>query len=335
MKPGDLRRVLRRLALRGVVPGGDRDHRARHRLAEEALGRAAQLAQDQRRDFLGRDRAAGGELDPRVAVRRLGQLVRQHARELADLGMIEAAAEQALGAEDREVGAVVEALARGLADDRALRARTTRATAASSSPRRSSGCAARHRDRSPRRPSSSCRGRCRRARLTRNSLCTIGRVSALPCLLRCSSSRARLDALLVVRERGLELRRREHDLAVLQRGERGRDVVQRAQRLAARIDARARRRAPRARRSDRRRRASRARAARTPRRPAPASCGAAARRGVGVGGRSNGAAASRGAGAPSPLWMSSNPTSQPGGVGERRARERARPSATSAARSRS
>ena len=29
----DLRGVLRRLALRGVVPGGDRDHRARHRLA--------------------------------------------------------------------------------------------------------------------------------------------------------------------------------------------------------------------------------------------------------------------------------------------------------------
>src|SRR5437868_12399551 len=38
-----------------------------------------------------------------------------------------------------------------------------------------------------------------------------------------------------MRERGLELRRREHDLAILQRGERGRDVIQRAQRLAARI----------------------------------------------------------------------------------------------------
>ena len=48
------------------------------------------------------------------------ELVRQHAREPADLGMIEAAAEQALGAEDRQVGAVVEALACRLADDRAL-----------------------------------------------------------------------------------------------------------------------------------------------------------------------------------------------------------------------
>ena len=63
-------------------------------------------------DLLGRDRAAGGELDPGVAVRRLGQLVRQHAREPADLGVIEAAAEQALGAEDREVGAVIEPVAR-------------------------------------------------------------------------------------------------------------------------------------------------------------------------------------------------------------------------------
>ena len=117
---GDLRGVLRGLALGGVVPGGDRDHRARDRLAEERLGGASQLAQDQRGDFLGRDRAAGGELDPGVAVGRLGQLVRQDARELADVGVIEAAAEQALGAEDREVGAVVEPVARGLADDRTV-----------------------------------------------------------------------------------------------------------------------------------------------------------------------------------------------------------------------
>jgi hypothetical protein len=121
-EPGDLRRVLRGLALRGVVPRRDRDDRARDRLAEVRLRQPAQLAQDQRAHLLRRDQATARQRDPGVAVRRLGELVRQHAREPPDLGVIVAAAEQPLRAEDRGFRTAVEALARALAHDRPGRA---------------------------------------------------------------------------------------------------------------------------------------------------------------------------------------------------------------------
>src|SRR5690606_18459592 len=105
----DAARVLRRLALSVVEVRRHRDHGLGDLLAEIVLGRLLHLREHARGD-LGRRHPLAVDLDPRVAVVRLHDLVGDQMRILLDHGVVEAPADEAL---DREEG--VARIGHGLA----------------------------------------------------------------------------------------------------------------------------------------------------------------------------------------------------------------------------
>ena len=100
LQPGDLARVLGRVALAVVEVGGDRDHRLADALAQIGFRVGLELLQDHGRD-LGRAVGLVAQLHPGVTVVRLDQLEGEQGRGGLHDGVLEAAPHQALDAVDR------------------------------------------------------------------------------------------------------------------------------------------------------------------------------------------------------------------------------------------
>ena len=103
VQAGDLAGVLGGLALRVVEVGRHRDDGIGDRLAEIVLGGLLHLLQDPRRD-LGRATGLAAEHHVGGAVVGLDDLVRQHLKRPLDLGVLEAASDEALDGVDRVDG---------------------------------------------------------------------------------------------------------------------------------------------------------------------------------------------------------------------------------------
>ena len=114
VEPGDLAGVLRRLALRVVEVGRDRDDGIGHGLAEVRLGVRLELLEDHRRDLRRRELRALG-LDAGVVVRPLHDLVGDDLHLLRDLVVL--AAHEPLDREDRVLGIRDLLALRGRADE--------------------------------------------------------------------------------------------------------------------------------------------------------------------------------------------------------------------------
>ncbi len=103
VETGDLAGVFRRLALAVVEIGGNGDDGLRDRLAEIGLGGFLHLLEDERADLRGGVFLAAG-LGPSVAVVGLDDLERRMLRGLLHLGVLEAAADEALDGVERGLG---------------------------------------------------------------------------------------------------------------------------------------------------------------------------------------------------------------------------------------